>query len=144
MAGRLTWYADELRARLREAQRRAIDDVMAESVPLAASGFPAGSSGSIGASVKVQEPAKVDRDGATGVWGSKSSLAWIYEVGSFKRPAGWTIKPKKGKRALDIDGTYRSRAKHVAISARAPLRRTADLTYRTLAARVRQHFLGGR
>jgi hypothetical protein len=141
MASKLVWYGEQISARVREASREAIDETMAACVEAAAPRFPGGAEGKPGKSVDTLERAKWEpvRKATVGIWGSRYFLAHIFEVGSSRHRRGWTIKnaPKGGKHVLaSPTAIYGRRTHHPPIPEYAPLRRTADFIYPTLAIRV--------
>jgi hypothetical protein len=140
----LSWNGDQIKARMRNAAVGAIDDTMDAAVVLAAAAMPR-ESGKTAGSVEVLHNARQETGGrVVGRWGSRYFLAYIWEVGSFRKPSGWTIRPRKKRALADKAVLYGASVHHPPIVGRAPMRRAADAIYPILAARLGMRFRRGR
>lgn len=134
----LTWNGDAITAKLRRAQIAGVNKTMADAAIHAKRNHTwQNREGNLERSIDIAEPARVEGNGVTGVWGSKGVVyALIQELGG-------TIVPVKAK-ALAIpqpDGSVRF-VKSVTIPARPYLRPAADAEYPNLVRNIRANYEG--
>ncbi len=135
----LVWNGDKVTAKMREAQKRGINFVMAECVKDAKANHSwHNQSGVLEGGIGIATFASEDQAGVVGTWGVQDvAYALIHELGG-------VITPKAAK-ALAIpqeDGSVRF-AKSVTIPARPYLRPAADRQYPRLTDAIRAAFASG-